>query len=160
VTDVSGTGDRRERLALGGAWLVAATSTAGSLYYGSVMGLYPCRLCWFQRVAMYPLVVVLGVALWHRVPVGRLVLPLSLSGAALAAYHSWLQIAAGGTCSIGGCGAVQYRLSGLTIPNQALLGFVAVSVAVGYVAVRRGAPAEVAGRLGSGSTAARSTGDG
>lgn len=134
----------RERLALGGAWLVAVAGTVGSLYYGDVMGLYPCRLCWFQRVALYPLVVVLWVALWHPLPVGRLVLPLSLSGAALAAYHSWLQVGAGAECAVGGCGTVKHRTLWLTIPNQALLGFAAISVAIAYVAVRRGAFADLA----------------
>ncbi len=129
----------RERLALGGAWVVALAGTAGSLYYGSVLGLSPCRLCWFQRAAMYPLVVVLWVALRRRVPVGRLALPLSLSGAALAAYHSWVQASARGTCSVGGCGTVQHRTLGLTIPNQALLAFAAISLAVAAVAVRRDA---------------------
>lgn len=148
----------RERLALGGAWLVAVAGSVGSLYYGTGMGLFPCKLCWFQRVALYPLVVILAVALRHHIPVGRLVLPLSLSGAGLAAYQSWLQLDAGGRCSVGGCGAVQHRVLGLTIPNQALLAFLAISLAVAYVAVRRGALAGVADGTHAASSS-RSTGE-
>jgi disulfide bond formation protein DsbB len=47
------------------AWLVAATATAGSLSFSEVAGFPPCDLCWYQRIAMYPLVVVLGVAAWR-----------------------------------------------------------------------------------------------
>lgn len=67
-------------LAAGG--LVALVATAGSLYVSEAMGLVPCELCWYQRVLMYPLVVVFGVALVERRPgVSRTVLPLSTLGA-------------------------------------------------------------------------------
>ncbi|MFC7138425.1 disulfide bond formation protein B [Halosimplex aquaticum] len=108
--------------------LVAAVATAGSLYFSLGMGLVPCELCWYQRILMYPLVVVLGVALLERrVGVYRTVLPLSAGGAALAAYHSWLQLASGGRCAFGGCAAVQLRVVGLTIPNLSLIAFVLIT---------------------------------
>ena len=47
------------------AWIVAAVTTLGSLYYSEHAGFVPCELCWYQRIVMYPLVVVLGVA-WLR----------------------------------------------------------------------------------------------
>lgn len=43
------------------AWLVAVIATAGSLWFSEVAGFPPCELCWYQRIAMYPLVVVLGI---------------------------------------------------------------------------------------------------
>ena len=43
------------------AWLVAAIATAGSLWFSESAGFPPCELCWYQRIAMYPLVVVLGI---------------------------------------------------------------------------------------------------
>jgi disulfide bond formation protein DsbB len=43
------------------AWLVAAVATAGSLWFSEGAGFTPCELCWYQRIAMYPLVVVLGI---------------------------------------------------------------------------------------------------
>ena len=49
-----------------GAWLVATLATAGSLYFSEVAGFAPCTLCWYQRIAMYPLVVILGAAIVKR----------------------------------------------------------------------------------------------
>jgi len=42
-------------------WLVAAVATGGSLWFSEGAGFIPCTLCWYQRIAMYPLVIVLGV---------------------------------------------------------------------------------------------------
>lgn len=64
----------------------------GSLYYSEVVGFVPCELCWWQRIAMYPLVLVLGVAAvrgdrrvaWYG-------LPLSVVGLAIALYHILIQ---------------------------------------------------------------------
>lgn len=117
--------------------LVAAVATTGSLYLSVGLGLVPCELCWYQRILMYPLVVVLGVALVERRPgVYRTVLPLSTLGTALAAYHSWLQLSAGARCSFGGCAAVQLRVVGLTVPNLSLVAFLGVTAAAAGLAVR------------------------
>lgn len=43
------------------AWLVAVIATAGSLWFSESAGFPPCELCWYQRIAMYPLVIVLGI---------------------------------------------------------------------------------------------------
>ncbi|WP_459192727.1 disulfide bond formation protein B [Halosimplex sp. J119] len=128
--------DPQVLLAAGG--VVAAVATAGSLYFSLGLGLVPCELCWYQRILMYPLVVVFGVALVERRPgVNRTVLPLSVIGATLAAYHSWLQISSGGRCALGGgCAAVQLRVVGLSIPNLSLLAFVLITAAA--VALRIG----------------------
>ena len=48
------------------AWVVAILATAGSLYFSEVAGFVPCTLCWYQRIAMYPLVVILGLAASRR----------------------------------------------------------------------------------------------
>lgn len=42
------------------AWLLALLATAGALFIGEVMGMMPCVLCWYQRIAMFPLVATLG----------------------------------------------------------------------------------------------------
>jgi len=44
------------------AWVVALVAALGSLYFSEIRGFVPCILCWFQRVFMYPLAIVLGVA--------------------------------------------------------------------------------------------------
>jgi disulfide bond formation protein DsbB len=110
--------------------LVAAVATTGSLYLSLGTGLIPCELCWYQRILMYPLVVIFGVALVEeRASVYRTVPSLSVLGASIAAYHSWLQIAGSGLqCGVGGgCAAVLLRVFGLTIPNLSLIAFVLVT---------------------------------
>ena len=80
------------RQLLGAAWLVATTATVGSLYLSDGIGLEPCELCWYQRIAMYPLVVVLGVAFMRRDgQVWKTALPLTLIGALISAYHVTIQ---------------------------------------------------------------------
>ena len=73
------------------AWLQAVIATGGSLYFSEVMKFSPCILCWYQRIAMYPLVVILtaGVLLRER-RLSLYVLPLSLIGLAIATYHTLL----------------------------------------------------------------------
>lgn len=114
------------------AWIVAIVATLGSLTYSNVLGLVPCRLCWFQRVFMYPLVLVVGAAVLERRPSAyRLVLVFSVPGAAIAAYQSYLQIfEKGGQCTIISCSAVHLRILGLSIPNQSLLAFLLITLAM------------------------------
>ena len=69
------------------AWVVALVATLGSLYYSEIADFLPCRLCWFQRIAMYPLAILLfGIALrrdirngfWYAIPFPVLGLLVSL----------------------------------------------------------------------------------
>jgi disulfide bond formation protein DsbB len=72
------------------AWIVAVVTTLGSLYYSEHAGFIPCELCWYQRIVMYPLVIVLGVAWLRRdrkVWITGLV--FVALGAPLSLYH-WL----------------------------------------------------------------------
>lgn len=70
------------------AWLIATVSTLGALFLGEVMGYTPCILCWYQRIAMFPLVMVLAVGLFPFDPrVVRYALPLALAGLGLALFH-------------------------------------------------------------------------
>lgn len=70
------------------AWLVALVAMVGSLYYSEVVGYPPCSLCWYQRIAMYPLVVILGIAAWRKdTSIRRYVIPLVVIGVVLAAYQ-------------------------------------------------------------------------
>jgi disulfide bond formation protein DsbB len=73
------------------AWLTALIATFGSLFFSEVMKLPPCVLCWYQRIAMYPLVLVLGVGIALRESrLKAYALPLSLSGLAVSVYHNLL----------------------------------------------------------------------
>jgi disulfide bond formation protein DsbB len=74
------------------AWLVALVTTLGSLYFSEVADFIPCKLCWYQRIAMYPLVVLLLVAALRRDRmVWVYVVPQAAIGALIATYHSQLQ---------------------------------------------------------------------
>lgn len=79
-------------LALPLAWLVAATCMIGSLYYSEVVHLLPCRLCWYQRIAMYPLAVILAIATARRdAAVRRYAIPLAAIGLVVSIYHVQLE---------------------------------------------------------------------
>jgi disulfide bond formation protein DsbB len=74
------------------AWLVALVTTLGSLYFSEVAHFTPCKLCWIQRIAIYPLSVTLLVAALRRDRrVGWYVVPVAAIGAGFAAYHTQLQ---------------------------------------------------------------------
>lgn len=80
------------RLSLWIAALVAIVTTCGSLYYSEVAHFVPCKLCWYQRIAMYPLSISLLVAAIRRdVQVWWYVVPPAVIGAAFAIYHAQLQ---------------------------------------------------------------------
>ncbi len=73
------------------AWLQALVATLGSLFFSEVMGWTPCVLCWYQRILMYPLVAVLAVGILLKDKrVSTYVLPLSIGGFLIAAYHNLL----------------------------------------------------------------------
>lgn len=71
-----------------GAWLVAAVSTLGALFLGEVMGYTPCTLCWYQRIFMFPLVLVLAAGLFPLdANVIRYSYPLAMGGLGTAVFH-------------------------------------------------------------------------
>ncbi|HLD63921.1 MAG TPA: disulfide oxidoreductase [Candidatus Peribacteraceae bacterium] len=75
--------------------IVALTATLGSLYFSEVAYWTPCRLCWFQRIFMYPQVLLLAVAIWHRDRgVARYLAILSAVGLLIAAFHYGEQVTA------------------------------------------------------------------
>ena len=91
------------------SFLVALTSMLGSLYYSEIAGYEPCKLCWYQRILMYPLVLLLGFAhLKKRKDVVDYALLMSLIGSVLAGYHYLLQI---GVAPSLGCEAIGYSIS-------------------------------------------------
>lgn len=114
-----------EGAVLGWAALVSLIAVSGSLYFSEIVGFIPCRLCWYQRIAMYPLLPVLGVALLRRdVGIWRYALPLSVLGFATSAYHVAVQQLPGvepATCQGGvPCSAIYVAVFGLvSIPVMA-----------------------------------------
>jgi len=91
------------------ALLVSVVATGGSLFLSEVAHFEPCKLCWFQRIFMYPLPLILGVANARKIKeVKSFVLPLSLIGALIALYHYYLQISPGVPIP---CSAVGFSVS-------------------------------------------------
>lgn len=69
-------------------WLIASVSTLGSLFFSEIMEFPPCALCWYQRIFMFPLVLVLFVGLFpFEKSVVRFALPLAVVGWGFAFYH-------------------------------------------------------------------------
>lgn len=70
------------------AWLLATVATLGALFMSEVMELAPCVLCWYQRIAMFPLVILLPLGLFpYDRKVVRYALPLALIGLFVAIFH-------------------------------------------------------------------------
>ncbi|MFB6132759.1 MAG: disulfide bond formation protein B [Halanaeroarchaeum sp.] len=117
----------RHRWFLIAALVVATGATVSSLFLSMGLGLTPCELCWYQRGLLFPQVLVLGAAVYLQSSrVAAVSVPLSLGGAGVAAYHSWIQLGSGtsATCTVGNpCSTVTMRIAGLTIPNLSLLTF-------------------------------------
>ena len=111
------------------AWGVALVSTLGSLYYSEVANFPPCDLCWYQRIAMYPLPVILGIAAWRRdFGIRPYAIALASIGAAISIYHYQLERFPDQTslsCSVDvPCTTVWiWRFHYISIPFMALSGF-------------------------------------
>lgn len=107
--------------------LVASVATVGSLYFSLGMGLIPCDLCWYQRILMYPLVPFLAVGILKGDYLRPYVLPLSVGGFLIAAYHNYIHLnpGSGGVCSSEvPCSIPQHVFfGGITIPMMSLAAF-------------------------------------
>jgi len=117
------------------AWLIALLATVGSLFFSEVMQLPPCVLCWYQRIATYPLVLIIGTGIILRDSRMKIyALPLCLVGLAVSIYHNLIYygvIPAGLTpCTEGvPCNAVQIEWLGfITIPLLGLGAFVSIAL--------------------------------
>lgn len=136
--------DRAAEVALPLAAIVAWTSMLGSLYYSEVAGFIPCELCWYQRIAMYPLAIVLSVAaLAKDRGVRRYSLPLAAIGAVIAIYHYQLERfpeqTALTSCAVEApCTVVWvWEFSYISIPMMALSGFALVAALTWIAGQRR-----------------------
>ena len=117
---------------LGLAAAVATVCTAGSLYFSEIANFMPCKLCWYQRYAMYPLVPILGLSAWKgftRVrPYG---MALAAIGSLISTYHVLVErgvVKESATCDPNNpCSLIWFeRLGYLTLPAMALSGFLLI----------------------------------
>lgn len=114
------------------AFVVAAVATGGSLFFSQVANFVPCEFCWFQRICMYPLSLLLLFLAFHGDNrAARYLLPFPVVGGALSIYHLLIEngvVKQSLECSIsapGGCATKWIDEFGyMTIPTLALTGFV------------------------------------
>jgi|SRR5690625_1354730 len=123
------------QLSLYAAWLVSIVATLGSLYFSVIQGFAPCELCWYQRILMYPLPLILGIATFQNDrTVKKYVLPMAIIGGAISLYH-YLQQKLPGFAPIKPCASgvpcsAEYInwLGFITIPFLALIAFSLITI--------------------------------
>ena len=120
-------------------WIIASVSTLGSLFFSEIMELAPCALCWYQRIFMFPLVIILLIGLFSfDKNIIKYTLPLAIVGWGFAFYHYLLYSGfipeSIQPCSQGvSCSETYLDLFGfLTIPLLSLISF---SVITGFLLV-------------------------
>jgi disulfide bond formation protein DsbB len=124
--------DSREHL-LYLAWIASVLSMFGSLYFSEIREFVPCTLCWYQRILMYPFVIILGLAVIRKdYNITFYTMILSGFGACISIYHYSNQKLASIFESSASCGPVPCTgeyinwLSFITIPFMALVGFIII----------------------------------
>ncbi|PLX60382.1 disulfide bond formation protein B [Sedimenticola selenatireducens] len=115
------------------SWLLATVAMLGSLFFSEVMDFVPCVLCWYQRIFMYPLVVILLLGMYpYDESVIRYALPLAVIGWGFAIYHYLVYSGyipeALQPCGQGpSCADIDLELFGfITIPMLSILAFSAI----------------------------------
>lgn len=128
------------------ALLAAWVAMMGSLYFSEVAGFVPCTLCWYQRILMYPLTVVLAVGLLRQDPsLPWLVLPFTVSGIGFSGYHYLLEktdlFSSHSVCQAGvSCTTAWINWFGfITIPFLAFVGFLTILLMT-VIALNAGEP--------------------
>ncbi|RSL29976.1 disulfide bond formation protein B [Salibacterium salarium] len=126
------------------AWLISVVATLGSLYFSEGLGYVPCEFCWYQRIAMYPLVLLLGIAaFYHDTKIVPYVLPLSIIGGLVSVYHYLMQkipgFAAPAPCADGvPCHVLYINWFGfITIPFLALTAFALITALLVLLHVKK-----------------------
>lgn len=108
------------------SFLVALGAVLGSLFYSEVIGFEACVLCWWQRVFLYPIVPILGIALWKKDRgVFRYAVPLALIAAVIGVYQVYSNFSGFSllpcTAAEGACSKIYVKEFGyITIPVMSL----------------------------------------
>lgn len=117
------------------AWIVSMIATLGSLFFSEILGFIPCELCWFQRIMMYPLCIILGIATFYNEKnIKKYVLPISIIGGTISIYHYAIQkipdVSEINPCVQGVPCNVDYInwLGFITIPFLALIAFCMITL--------------------------------
>jgi disulfide bond formation protein DsbB len=114
--------------------LISVIATLGSLYFSDIKGFIPCELCWYQRIFMYPLSILLGIATFYNErQIIKYALPLSIIGGGISLFHYMEQKVPGFAeikpCTQGvPCTAEYINWFGfITIPFLALTAFILIT---------------------------------
>jgi disulfide bond formation protein DsbB len=125
---------KSENLLLG-IWGVSVIATLGSLFFSEVVGYEPCELCWYQRILMYPLIIIYGTAIFKKdITIALPGLILSGIGMFVSTYHYFVQKLpalreAGGACGLVPCNFEYVNYFGfITIPFMAGTAFILIFV--------------------------------
>ena len=116
------------------ALAVALTALLGSLYYSEIAGFIPCTLCWYQRILMYPLSLIILVGLVKQDEyLPNYVLPFSILGMGVSTYHYLIELGIleqSASCSVGvPCNVRWVSYFGfITIPLMALTAFIMITI--------------------------------
>ncbi|WHY97022.1 disulfide oxidoreductase [Peribacillus simplex] len=122
------------------SWILSIIATAGSLYFSEILHYVPCTFCWYQRILMYPLVILLGRAFYEQdLKIYQYILPLSILGMLVSGYHYSLQkipalkhfemCQSGVPCS----GEYINWLGFITIPFLAFIAFTLITICMGLL---------------------------
>lgn len=117
------------------AWATSVIATFGSLYFSEIRLFEPCELCWYQRILMYPFVVILGIAIINRdFRISLYTMVLSLIGGGIALYHYGIQKLAFLADTAPACGRIPCTAAYInwfgfiTIPFLALVAFTIIFI--------------------------------
>lgn len=117
------------------AWIVSVIASLGSLYFSEIKEFIPCELCWYQRIFMYPLAIILGIAAFYNEKnLKKYILLLSVIGGLISLYHYFVQKIPGFAsikpCVQGVPCNVQYInwFGFITIPFLAFIAFTIITV--------------------------------
>ena len=117
------------------AWLITLTGLIFSLVLSNIYHWPICHLCWYQRMCLYPLVIILGIACFREdTRISIYTLPLTIVGALLALYQYLEQMIPGfapiDVCGSGpSCSDVHMKLLDfITLPLISMVGFLLISL--------------------------------
>ncbi len=116
------------------SFVVALIATLGSLFFSESAGFLPCKLCWFQRIFMYPLVIILGISFLRKENISKYVIALAAIGGSISLYHYGLQVyttltKVSAVCDATGVSCASdyiFQLGYVTIPMMALTAFLMI----------------------------------
>jgi disulfide bond formation protein DsbB len=132
---MSSSNEKRVENLLSIGWIASFIATLGSLYFSEILKYTPCELCWYQRIFMYPLVIILGIGVFKKdASIALYSLILSAIGGCISIYHYSIQKIdflgeKSNSCGIVPCtGEYINWLGFITIPFLALVAFIIIFI--------------------------------